>query len=379
MASNPMQRKTRNSFILGMIFALLIGAAVIAFLFMKLQKADKENKNYKASMKMVYALNQDVNSGDVLTKNMFSPVEAIATSIPADYVEIDNLLSGYSLYTKKGDSIWSKFEKVEKNGRIETIQHLFITIDNKDFEVLKDNQTGEYYYMNNKDKVIVETSTAPVIVKIGAKSKTIISPSMVARTYDICTDDIRKQEYNVIILPIDLVSKDYVDVRLMLPNGQDFIVLSKKMVTIPQAGTEYITDTVQMNLSEDEILTMSCAIVDAAKIKDAKLYATKYVEAGLQEAADPTYLVNNDVANLIERNTNIVAEAMSVLKQRYSSNLKELRGKYIDTALVESNQDGNEEDGYSSALEGSITSTKDARQKYIQGLTATTSSETGNQ
>jgi len=173
-----------------------------------------------------------------------------------------------------------------------------------------------------------------------------------------------------------LESKDYVDVRLMLPNGQDFIVLSKKMVTIPQVGGEYLADTVQMNLSEDEILTMSCAIVEAAKIKDAKLYATKYVEAGLQEAAKPTYLVSNDVARLIEKDTNIVNKAMEELKQRYTQTMKEMRTQYIQSALDKNEEDLSGDNGYSTKLQESITSTKDARQKYIQSLTSGASTST---
>ena len=365
MALNPMQRKARNSFILGMILALLIGAAVAGFLFMQLKKANEENLNYKNSITKVYALTQDVNSGDVLTADMFGRVDAFATSIPADYVDIGTVLSAYSLYTKAGEPIRSEYKKDEKSGEK---QHLYTKIDGKDVELFKDETTGNLYYGNNNDKTIVETAEAPVIVKIGAKSKTIISPSMVARSNEICTDDVRKQEYNVMVLPIDLASKDYVDVRLMLPNGQDYIVLSKKIVTIPQVGSEYLTDTVQMNLSEDEILTMSCAIVEAARIKDAKLYAIKYIEAGLQEAAKPTYLVNEDVANLIDKDPNVVSEAKKTLVQRYSSNLKDLRNRYINSTLNSNNP--NEEDGYSSKLQESITSTKDARQKYIQSLTS---------
>lgn len=378
MASNPMQRKTRNSFILGMIVALLIGAAVAGFLFMQLKKANEENLNYKKSITQVYALTRDVNSGDILTTDMFSQVDAIATSIPADYVDINTLLSAYSLYTKSGEPIRSEYKKDEKDEKSGEKQHLYTKIDNKDVEVFKEDSTGYFYYMNNNDKTYIETAEAPVIVKIGAKSKTIISPSMVARSNEIYSDDVRKQEYNVIVLPVDLAESEYIDIRLLLPNGQDYIVLSKKIVSIPQVGGEFLADTIQMNLSEDEILTMSCAIVEAARIKDAKIYATKYIEPGIQGAANPTYLVNNDVANLIDRDTNIVAEAMNVLKQRYSSGLKDLRSKYLDSAIAESTQGENEEDGYSSVLEESITSTKESRQKYIQSLTTSTDSGTEN-
>lgn len=371
MASNPMQKKSKNAFILGMIVALLIGAAVAGFLAMRLKKANTEILQYKSSITKVYALTQNVNSGDILTMDMFGQVDAISASIPTDYVDIGTLLSAYSLYTKNGEPIRSEYKKDENNAEK---QHLYTKIDNKDVEIFKDETTGSFYYGNNNDKTFIETTEAPVIIKIGAKSKTIISPSMVARSNEIYSDDVREQEYNVVVLPVELVQNDYIDVRLMIPNGQDFIVLSKKMVSIPKIGEEFLTDTIKMNLSEDEILTMSCAIVEAAKIKNAKLYATKYVEAGLQEAAKPTYLVNEDVASLIDNDSNVVAEAKKTLVQRYSSNLKEIRNRYINSELTKNKE--NEENDYQTKLQESITSTKDARQKYLQSLTTSTTSGT---
>ena len=37
---------------------------------------------------------------------------------------------------------------------------------------------------------------------------------------------------------------------------------------------------------------MSSTIIDAAKVKGAKLYATKYTEAGMQKASTPNYVVS---------------------------------------------------------------------------------------
>ena len=45
MATNPMQRKARNSFLLGMLLMLVISGAIIALLFMQLiNKNKKEQK-----------------------------------------------------------------------------------------------------------------------------------------------------------------------------------------------------------------------------------------------------------------------------------------------------------------------------------------------
>lgn len=46
---------------------------------------------------------------------------------------------------------------------------------------------------------------------------------------------------------------------------------------------------------------MSSAIVESYMVKGSKLYATRYVEAGTQEAATPTYLPNADVTLLMEK------------------------------------------------------------------------------
>ena len=124
-----------------------------------------------------------------------------------------------------------------------------------------------------------------------------------------------------------------------------------------------------MNLSEDEILSLSCAIVEAYKIEGTKLYATKYTDAGLQQASSPTYVVNNEVARLMDSDSNIVDKAKSALYARYNSNnLKSMREQYINNILT---QNG-DEDAYKTKAQESITSTQESRQKYLQSLVTPT-------
>ena len=51
---------------------------------------------------------------------------------------------------------------------------------------------------------------------------TVITLEMIAKSDETLTDDIRRQEYNCVVLPLDLETGDYIDLRLMLPNGQDY-------------------------------------------------------------------------------------------------------------------------------------------------------------
>ncbi len=87
--------------------------------------------------------------------------------------------------------------------------------------------------------------------------------------------------------------------------------------------------TIWLNLSEDEILSMSSAIVDAAKVQGSKLYATTYTEPGIQNAATPTYTPSKEVLKQIADDPNAVEKAKNDLANRYSQSI---RGT-IDSAI----------------------------------------------
>ena len=365
MASNPMQRQARNFFLLGMVFTMLIAGAIIALLFMQIQKERKEKEELK--LVSVYVLTQDVKSGDVITKDMFKTLSVPEETVPSDCADPDMLLNAYKLFTKDGVPITSDFN----NG----VQHLYVNGD-KSSEVLKDEVNGKLYIQRNNNKEYIETQEAPVVAKIDAKANTVLSKSIAARSYELPTNDVREQEYNCIVLPIDLQEGDHIDVRLILPNGQDFIVVSKKRVSIPSNDGGTPTDTIHINLAEEETVSLSCAIVEAFKIDGAKLYATKYTDAGIQEAASPTYVVNAEVASLMDSDPNIVEKAKTALLERYNAkNLKSMREQFINNAL---SQYG-ENERYKTKMDESIKSTLESRQKYLESLgtpTTTTSTET---
>src|SRR5574344_444298 len=95
-------------------------------------------------------------------------------------------------------------------------------------------------------------------------------------TTEIVAADVRSQEINTVLMPSDLNIGDYVDIRLMLPNGTDYVVLAQKKV-------ENIVDsTFWMNLAEDERLLLNSATVDSYLNQGSKLYATKYTDATSQ-------------------------------------------------------------------------------------------------
>lgn len=317
MAVNPMQRRARNSFLVGFLIALIIMAVVVVALLYLIKEKDQEVEDLKALQKVVYVATDYIQSGTEVTIDSFKK-ETVQTSLNKE----------------------------------ELISEL-------DFEFVNE-KTGEiieqYYDGKPVDK--------KMIVKTDIPAGTIMTKDLMEELDDRTTDDQRLQEYNMILLPTLLTNGDYIDIRLQLPEGEDYIVVSKKKVIYTDA------DTVWLKLGEDEILSLGNAIVEAYTIVGSKLYATKYTEAGLQEAATPTYPVSQAVLNLINTDPNVRKEAKEGLWSRYNNQEQvEQRNNHINKAL-EPYYDGMKE-SVETGLQEEITKLQEARQGYIEALEGT--------
>ncbi len=440
MATNPMQRKARLSFILGMLVMLVLCGAVIALLFVQLTNYQKKEKESAKLMQQVYVLNQDVSSGQVVTTDMLEMKTVNTQFIPSNATSDLDTITNYALQDKDGNDVYTKYDNDKNyslyllidqnecqlkqsstdNYYIEYINendnnyniytktsddgntYVYLKVGNVEYQLYDSgnnkvyikfgiqNQDKFYTRKNNAEKEVeiqdlqfknigeissipyapekkyVELNTIPLIAKVTMNKNTVITKDLLAKGKNQLANDVRKQEYNSFILPMDLVTGDYVDVRLMLPSGQDYIVVSKKEVEIPNINGEDSLDTVWMNVSEDEILTISSAIVDAYKITGSKLYVTKYTEAGLQEAATPTYVVSAETATLLNKDPNILAKAITALKNRYSSiGSTDIRKNNINKA-IEDEETPNE--NLNKKMQESITNSQDSRKSYLDSL-----------
>ncbi len=360
MATNPMQRKARNSFLLGMLVMLLIAGVVIGLLFMQLMnKTKKEQEELKASVK-AYVLNQDVSSGQVITNDMLTIQTVNKNLVPSNATSDIEIIQNYALQDKAGNDIYTKYDK-NNNAT------LYINKDNKEYQVKKEDETDNYYIEKGSNKEYLELNSVPLVAKVTMKKNTLLTTELLSKSDSMVQNDVRKQEYNMLVLPMDLVTGDYIDVRLMMPSGQDYIVVAKKEVEIPNINGVDSDDTVWMNLTEDEILHMSCAIYDAYRVKGSKIYVTKYTEAGMQEAAKPTYPVNESTSKLLQNNPNILEKAMSEIANRYKEiNATELRNNYINNEI--SNQGDQAQSNIETNMQESTTNSKNSRKEYLDSL-----------
>ena len=175
MAVNPMQKKARNSFLLGMLLTFLICAIIGVVLYILIIGPEKKSNSEKGAAIKAYALNTDVKSGEEITAVMLSSIDTYANLIPQNYIDLAKLSS-----------------------------------------------VGE---------------GKKVIAKIDLYKNTILTSRTVTTEENAVTKDVRTMEYNMIMLPINVNVGDYVDIRLTFPNGQDFIVVAKKEIKNIQGNT----------------------------------------------------------------------------------------------------------------------------------------------
>ena len=125
------------------------------------------------------------------------------------------------------------------------------------------------------------------------------------------------------------------------------------------------TNTIQLSLSEGEILTMNAASVDAYRIEGCKFYALKYTDPGMQTAATLTYAPSEVVLHTIEKDPNIVQEARNALITNYSSNYQNSRKAFEDALSAVDVED--QQDAVITGTASEIKNEDKLRETYLSG------------
>lgn len=207
MAVNPMQKKARNSFLLGMIITLIVCAIIGVILYIAVIGPENKESKEKGTATKAYALNRDVKSGQEITADMLSPINTYSNLIPQNYI---------------------------------------------DSTILASVESGK-----------------KVVAKVDLYKNTILTASTVTTEENTVTKDVRTMEYNMLTLPINLTIGDYVDIRITFPDGQDFIVIAKKEIKNIQGNTVTFdmseADIVMLNSAIVESYIMKASNIYIAK------------------------------------------------------------------------------------------------------------------
>lgn len=141
---------------------------------------------------------------------------------------------------------------------------------------------------------------------IGKYYKIDIKPGTIL-TKDMLMDEVSAEasRYTRDILltavPVTLMVGDYVDIRMMLPNGEDYIVVAHKRVEL------LYSNTITIKMSEEEQAIWNSAMIDLAVYGESGciLYLTRYLDPGVDTDAVATYPVQHDAENWVKFNPNI--------------------------------------------------------------------------
>lgn len=184
-------------------------------------------------------------------------------------------------------------------------------------------------YTSQMQDTFIESSDLGKVALISIPEGVFVQKNMVQESG--IEDQVREAAYTCIELANHIQENDWIDVRLFYPNGEDYIVLSKKAV-------KYCSeDHMQCYLwmTEEEILMMSSAIVDAYLYSGAYLYCTKYVEPTIQEASVVNYQASLASQELIRDNPNIVEVAQVALTQNLRKELENRLANSLGTKVEE--------------------------------------------
>ncbi len=126
-------------------------------------------------------------------------------------------------------------------------------------------------------------------------------PVLDTQVYETKIDDsVRIEQFNMFMLQPDLKEHHTVDVRIALPNGENYLILSKKKIE----KLDKENNILWLALDEEEISLISSAIVDGY-ITGSKIYVNRFVDSEVQESLTPNYIPRKDVLELLEENVNL--------------------------------------------------------------------------
>lgn len=299
MATNPIQKKTRNSFMLGMLVMFILMGIVVAVLAYMIVTFKEAENDRLARQKNAYIVSETISSGNSVDSSMLKATKIDSSAVPTDAVNLGDI-------------------------------------------------------------------TENTIAKIDISKGTIITSAMITEKENAVTDSLRIQEYNMLKIASQIQTGDFIDVRLRLADGQDYIVVSKKKVEIPQIDGSDSLNTIWIKLTEEETIAMSNAIVEAYQMSGSVLYTTKYVEPGMQGEAIPTYVPSAEVVNLITQNPNITQEAKQAMYNRYSNDSAGIRNNINDELNGEDS--AIRKNNISTGVTTEVQTTQDQRQSYLDAL-----------
>lgn len=178
----------------------------------------------------------------------------------------------------------------------------------------KKKAVDENHFMSN-------TSSIEVVKNNQEKSEE--KKNMGTEKYQVLDQEViqgteRGVEIRAVSLQSHLKNGDLIDVRIRYPDGEEYVVLSKRCCHELSQEEGKMT----LFLTEEEILLLSSSMVDCLQM-NGKLYTVRYLRDRKEEPATITYLPSKTICDLIKGDPNIIGKAESVLSNKNRKELEE--------------------------------------------------------
>lgn len=367
-----MTKKTKR-ILFAVIAVILIVAITAGFLYMRNTYLERIAKIQSDSQKQIgllqseleskkitaYVPINDIKSGEVITPDMLEE-STIFTDQPAEvYLDINSLILG-------GENLVEYDENAEYTDTDEAYtspdEDSFNSLDQEEQDEQETVEPSDVVGMEVREQVLVSSSLEETDVPAESVDGTANEPEEIsAEDLETIEDEATSSEeetsantrepelsnviaitdlpagqpifkssvtimdctglmekfINFVTLNTNLLEGDTIDIRIIFPNGEDYIVTTKQVLRNFNlaAGEFYLW------MTEEEITRLSAATVDA-NINGAELYVTRYIKPSVQDENIATYQPNADVMALMDSDPNIITYSEGALSLTARRNLE---------------------------------------------------------
>lgn len=164
------------------------------------------------------------------------------------------------------------------------------------------------------DQFVTDTSDViGRVFKIGVNAGTPLMSNMTM--VEVLDDDMRDRDITLDRITVGLRVGDYIDIRITMPYGDEYVVIPHKRV---YAINE---NTIKLYLSEYEWALYQGAMIDyyLNESYGCTIYADRYIEPGLQNAAIAYYAPPSNIAAMIAKNPNILDDVRELALKKSTS------------------------------------------------------------
>lgn len=158
----------------------------------------------------------------------------------------------------------------------------------------------------NENFILTKEELLGQFYKIALKPGTPLTKDVIMS--EESTETLYERDVVLGFLPLGLEVGNYVDLRTVLPYGEEYIVIPHLRIY------NIVENTIKVYLNEAQLALYTSVTTDRALYgaRGLKVYATKYLEPGIAKPTAPFYPVRKEMESVVTLNPNIKDKSVCV-------------------------------------------------------------------